>query len=86
MACFLGSSRGGFRPTGRHHFRLPDDRGLINRMGLPNAGADVTARRLAALRPRVPVFANIVKTADLEGFTGFIYEGPALIPRIVRAL
>ncbi len=48
-------------------FRLPDDRGLINRMGLPNAGADVTARRLAALRPRVPVFANIVKTADLEG-------------------
>ena len=48
-------------------FRLPEDRGLINRMGLPNAGAEETARRLADLRPRVPVFANIVKTADLEG-------------------
>ncbi len=48
-------------------FRLPDDRGLINRMGLPNAGAQATAQRLAAVSPRVPVFANIVKTADLEG-------------------
>ena len=49
-------------------FRLPEDRGLINRMGLPNAGAVETARRLATMRRlRVPLLANIVKTADLEG-------------------
>ncbi|MCB9834246.1 MAG: quinone-dependent dihydroorotate dehydrogenase [Planctomycetes bacterium] len=49
-------------------FRLKADRGLINRMGLPNPGAEETARRLAAFRDRrVPVLANIVKTADLDG-------------------
>jgi dihydroorotate dehydrogenase len=49
-------------------FRLPGDRGLINRMGLPNDGAEVIANRLAALRPQpVPIFANVVKTSGLEG-------------------
>ncbi len=49
-------------------FRLPADRALINRMGLPNDGARVIASRLEQLsRPSVPIFANIVKTADLEG-------------------
>ena len=54
-------------------FRLPDDGGLINRMGLPNDGAAVISERLAALRrraqPDLPLFANIAKTSDLEGDT-----------------
>lgn len=33
-------------------FRLPADRALVNRMGFNNAGADVVAARLAALRQR----------------------------------
>lgn len=49
-------------------FRLPADRGLINRMGLPNDGAEAIAARLRALgRLPVPCFANIVKTSDLTG-------------------
>ena len=49
-------------------FRLPDDQGLINRMGLCNDGARAIASRLSQIkRPGVPVFANIVKTADLDG-------------------
>ncbi|MEZ6197976.1 MAG: quinone-dependent dihydroorotate dehydrogenase [Planctomycetota bacterium] len=49
-------------------FRLPGDRGLINRMGLPNDGVEAIAARLARGGPRPrPLFANIVKTADLEG-------------------
>lgn len=49
-------------------FRLKGDRGLINRMGLPNPGAQETARRLSTLKKRpVPILANIVKNADLDG-------------------
>jgi dihydroorotate dehydrogenase len=49
-------------------FRLPDDRGLINRMGLPNDGVEAIAKRLArGGERRVPVFANVVKAADVEG-------------------
>ncbi len=49
-------------------FRLKEDEALINRMGLPNPGADETARRLASLKHRpVPILANIVKNADLDG-------------------
>jgi dihydroorotate dehydrogenase len=33
-------------------FRLPADRALVNRMGFNNAGADVVAARLAAVRAR----------------------------------
>ncbi|GLZ52285.1 quinone-dependent dihydroorotate dehydrogenase [Actinomycetospora sp. NBRC 106378] len=36
-------------------FRLPDDRALVNRMGFNNAGADVVAERLAALRAAGPL-------------------------------
>lgn len=49
-------------------FRLPDDRGLINRMGLPNDGVVAIRKRLeGAGARRVPVFANVVKAADVEG-------------------
>ncbi len=49
-------------------FRLKADHALINRMGLPNPGAQETARRLAQLGKRpVPILANIVKNADLDG-------------------
>ncbi len=43
-------------------FRLPEHRGLINRMGLPNEGAAAVARRLrASARPVGLLGANIVK-------------------------
>jgi dihydroorotate dehydrogenase len=48
-------------------FRLPQDRGLIVNYGLPNDGADVVARRLAAHRSRHPLGVNIVKTNDGPG-------------------
>ena len=52
-------------PTPRA-FRLPDDRALVNRLGLGNDGAEVIARRLAALeRPRDFVLGvNVAKTHD----------------------
>ncbi|MBV9090308.1 MAG: quinone-dependent dihydroorotate dehydrogenase [Mycobacteriaceae bacterium] len=43
-------------------FRLPADRGLLNRMGFNNRGADELARRLARRRPDVPIGVNIGKT------------------------
>ncbi len=43
-------------------FRLPRDRAIIVNYGVPNEGADVVARRLAAYRPRIPIGVNIVKT------------------------
>ena len=43
-------------------FRLPDDQALINRMGFPNRGAGVLARRLRRHRPKgVIVGVNIGK-------------------------
>lgn len=49
-------------------FRLKADRAVINRMGLPNDGARVVATRLASRQSvGIPVFANIVKTAGMEG-------------------
>ncbi len=45
-------------------FRLPQDRGIIVNYGLPNDGADVVSRRLAAHRSRHPLGVNIVKTND----------------------
>ncbi len=45
--------------------RLPLERALINRMGLPGAGAQAAARRLnAAGRCKVPVGLNIALNAD----------------------
>jgi len=45
-------------------FRLPDDRALINRMGLNNDGAVAIAHRIAGVKGdmRVPLGINIVKT------------------------
>lgn len=49
-------------------FRLPLDRAIINRMGLPNEGAAAVARRLSHLErlraPDVPLGVNLVKTPD----------------------
>jgi dihydroorotate dehydrogenase len=50
-------------------FRLPDDRALINRMGLNNEGADAVAERLEALRSdrsaqTLPLGVNLAKTHD----------------------
>ena len=59
------------RPSGGNprprSFRLPDDRALINRMGLNNDGAGVIARRVAVFRRRDPAFVvgvNVAKTHD----------------------
>ena len=42
-------------------FRLPDDSGLINRMGFNNLGVDVVAERLAAFRENAdPAFKNVI--------------------------
>jgi len=56
-------SKGNPRPRA---FRLPEDRALINRMGLNNDGAERIARRLArAVRPGLrPLGVNLAKTHD----------------------
>ena len=42
-------------------FRLPDDSGLINRMGFNNLGVDVVAERLAAFRKNAdPAFKHVI--------------------------
>ena len=43
-------------------FRLPQDRGLLNRMGFNNAGAGALALRLARHTPDVPIGVNIGKS------------------------
>lgn len=45
-------------------FRLVNDRAIVVNYGLPNDGAEVVAKRLAAHRPRAPLGVNIVKTND----------------------
>ncbi|MEM1042339.1 MAG: quinone-dependent dihydroorotate dehydrogenase [Bacteroidota bacterium] len=52
-------------PTPRA-FRLPEDRALVNRMGLNNEGADAVAARLRAERRArpVPLGINLAKTHD----------------------
>ena len=56
-------SKGNPRPRA---FRLPEDRALINRMGLNNQGADKVARRIARLETArsVPLGINLAKTHD----------------------
>jgi dihydroorotate dehydrogenase len=55
-------------------FRLPDDRALVNRMGLNNGGAAAAAARLAATprRPGFVVSVNVAKThrADPAALAG----------------
>ena len=46
-------------------FRLPEDRSLINRMGLNNHGADVIVNRLSKLNLNIPLGVNIAKTNDM---------------------
>lgn len=48
-------------------FRLPDQRAIVVNYGLPNDGAGMVARRLAARQRRIPIGANIVKTNDGPG-------------------
>lgn len=43
-------------------FRLPEDRGLLNRMGFNNQGAGALALRLAQHTPDVPIGVNIGKS------------------------
>ncbi|MDO8518932.1 MAG: quinone-dependent dihydroorotate dehydrogenase, partial [Deltaproteobacteria bacterium] len=45
-------------------FRLPKDESIINRMGLPNQGADAVAKRLAKTKDKIPYGINIAKTPD----------------------
>lgn len=47
-------------------FRLPEDRALINRMGLNNEGAQVIIDRLQWSRPALPMGINIAKTPNLN--------------------
>lgn len=52
-------------------FRLPEDRALINRMGLNNDGSRAVARRIEQLRPTLhrPLGINVAKSHE-EGLTG----------------
>ncbi|MCB0325683.1 MAG: quinone-dependent dihydroorotate dehydrogenase [Bdellovibrionales bacterium] len=43
-------------------FRLPEDRALINRMGLNNKGPDAVLANLRRQRPSIPVGINIAKS------------------------
>lgn len=45
-------------------FRLIDDEGLINRLGLNGDGADVVAQRLSKTNLSLPIGINIAKTND----------------------
>ena len=45
-------------------FRLPKDRGIINRMGLNNQGAQAISERLKRVKRSVPLFINVAKTPD----------------------
>ncbi|GAB5407966.1 MAG: quinone-dependent dihydroorotate dehydrogenase [Balneolaceae bacterium] len=45
-------------------FRLPEDRSLINRMGLNNEGAQKVIQRLSKLNLEIPLGVNIAKTND----------------------
>jgi dihydroorotate dehydrogenase len=45
-------------------FRLPDDRALINRLGLNGQGAEVVSSRLSQVRASLPFGINIAKTHD----------------------
>ena len=53
-------------------FRLKEEQGIINRMGLNNHGAEVSMARLSGIDRQVPIFVNVAKTADpsIEGEAG----------------
>ncbi|MEM1452484.1 MAG: quinone-dependent dihydroorotate dehydrogenase, partial [Planctomycetota bacterium] len=67
-------------------FRLPEDRALINRMGLNNDGAEAIAARLRGVRrPRgFRLAINLVKTHDPtilgdEGIEDFVLSARAML-------
>ncbi len=47
-------------------FRLPEDKGLINRLGFNNRGAQAVASRLASAKRAVPVGVNLGKSKITE--------------------
>ncbi len=55
------ASKGNLKPRA---FRLPEDRSLINRMGLNNDGAEIVTERLKKLSLDIPLGVNIAKTND----------------------
>ncbi len=65
-------------------FRLPSDRGIINRMGLNNHGAAAAVARLEKVDRKTPIFVNIAKTPnpELEGALGV--EDYCTSARLVR--
>lgn len=46
-------------------FRLPEDKGLINRLGFNNDGAAAVAARLAAFQTELPVGVNVGRNKDV---------------------
>jgi dihydroorotate dehydrogenase len=68
-------------------FRLPEDRALINRLGFNSPGAEVMARRLAALRRGrpypIPLAVNIGRSraaANEEAVDDYLYSFERLQP------
>ncbi len=49
---------GNFKPRS---FRIPEDKGLINRMGFNNKGADFAAKKLRSKKPKLIIGGNIGK-------------------------
>ena len=47
-------------------FRLPEDKGLINRLGFNNRGAEALAARLASSNPKLPYGINLGKSKVTE--------------------
>lgn len=64
-------------------FRLPRDRGLVNRFGFNNGGARAAADRLARNPPRIPIVANIGRTKVVpneEAVQDYVTSFEALAP------
>ena len=64
-------------------FRLPSERGVINRMGFNNEGADALAKRLEAASPGIPIGVNIGKskvTPVDEATDDYVYSFRLLAP------
>ena len=76
------ASVGNARPRA---FRLPDDRALVNRMGLNNEGAAAVARRLAAT-PRPPGFVVSVNVAKTHRASGEQILGEAGVEDVRQAV
>ena len=63
-------------------FRLPKDASLINRMGLPNCGAEAINERLARKKWKIPVGINIAKTPGSdEGSDVFVHIMKKMAPQ-----